>query len=80
MKNILNDKNCERMTISVIVNFVGELYVKKKLEEELGADRIRHKGKQCRYDEVLDEVGNVQWRIDVKTSRLIEVKGIRLLG
>jgi hypothetical protein len=34
LKNVINDKNCRNMNLSTIKGYLGELIVKRKLQEE----------------------------------------------
>ena len=63
LKNVLSDKNCDRMNKSVVTGYLGELLVYQKLQkEELKPEQL---GKQSGYD---IHVKNV--KIEVKTSSL----------
>lgn len=63
LKEILKDPNCERMSKSNIVGYLGELYIFDLLNS--GDGDITQKGKQASCDLVYNEIS-----IDVKTSTL----------
>lgn len=69
LKTIIQDENCQRMNLSTVKGYYGELLVKDKLEKEGCA--VEHKGNQSGYDL---EVGDIT--IDVKCSSFKEeIKG-----
>jgi len=63
LKDVIFDKNCERMNKSCVKGFLGELIVLQKLKSE-GLDPI-HLGKQSGVD-----INVKGLKIDVKTSEL----------
>lgn len=64
IKDIIRDENCLRMNKSNIKGYLGELFVKKKLEDE--GLVVVHKGNQSGYD--LELSGGI--KIDVKASTI----------
>jgi hypothetical protein len=60
---LMLDEDCERMSKSHLVGYLGELLVKAKLEDE-GFD-VNHRGKQSSFDLQYGEN-----KIDVKTSTM----------
>jgi hypothetical protein len=64
LKSIICSKDFIRMNQSVTVGFLGELLVKKKLEEDGWSDLFHH-GKQKGYDLMFEN-----YKIDVKCSTL----------
>lgn len=63
LKKVIYDKNCERMNLSTVKGYLGELIVLQKLQNE--GYPPQHRGKQSDFDIKLDGV-----KIDVKTSIL----------
>ncbi len=64
---IINDPNCARMNCSAVKGYLGELLIKKKLENE--GLIVQHHGNQGGFDLSFRSGGN-DFRIDVKTSLL----------
>mgnify|MGYP006179999811 CR=1 FL=1 len=53
LQKLLLDDNCSRMNKSTIKGYLGELYVKGKLEAELDGE-VKHLGNQSGYDLEID--------------------------
>jgi hypothetical protein len=67
LKKIITDKNCENMNLSTVKGYLGELIVKRKLQDE--GIKTNSKGNQSGYDlEYKDNDKDI--RIDVKLSML----------
>lgn len=65
LKQIITDKNCERMNKSTLKGFWGELIVRRQLESE--GFVVEHYGNQAGYDLFIKDQN---LKIDVKTSVL----------
>ena len=63
LTDIITDPNCTRMNLSTVKGYLGELLIKKKLEDE-GLEVVHH-GNQSGYDL---SIVNTDIKIDVKTS------------
>jgi hypothetical protein len=63
LKNVIFDKNCERMNKSGVIGYLGELIVFQKLRQENYQPELL--GKQSRVDIIVNG-----FTIDVKTSRM----------
>ena len=63
----INDPNCARMNCSAVKGYLGELLIKKKLEDE--GLNVKHHGNQSGFDLSFRHKGN-DFSIDVKTSLL----------
>jgi hypothetical protein len=67
LRKVIKDPNCERMNMSTIKGFLGELIVKERLEDS--GFEVCHRGNQSGYD-LSFWVGDRELKIDVKTSTL----------
>ena len=67
LRRVIRDPNCERMNMSTIKGFVGELIVRERLED--AGFEVDHRGNQSGYD-LSFWVDDQEFRIDVKTSTL----------
>ena len=65
LKKLIRDSNCQKMNLSTVKGYLGELMVRKKLMEE--SKEVIHKGNQSNYDLKVDN-----YLIDVKLSSLKE--------
>jgi len=66
LRKVILDKNCDRMNKSTVKGFLGELIVRRQLEEA-GFD-VKHHGNQTGYDLSIGQDG--RFKIDVKASLL----------
>ena len=67
LRRVIGDPNCERMNMSTIKGFLGELIVRERLED--AGFEVDHRGNQSGYD-LSFWVDDQEFRIDVKTSTL----------
>ena len=67
LRKVIKDPNCERMNMSTIKGFLGELIVKERLED--AGFEVYHRGNQSGYD-LSFWVDDQEFKIDVKTSTL----------
>ena len=67
VRRVMKDPNCERMNMSTIKGFLGELIVKERLED--AGFEVWHRGNQSGYD-LSVWVDDQEFKIDVKTSTL----------
>jgi hypothetical protein len=67
LREIILDANCERMNLSTVKGFLGELIVKEQLEKS--GFSVLHHGNQTGYDLSIGQGDNII-KIDVKASLL----------
>jgi hypothetical protein len=67
LRKVIQDPNCNRMNMSTIKGYLGELIVKKRLED--AGFEVEHQGNQSRHD-LSFWVGDYEYKIDVKTSTI----------
>jgi hypothetical protein len=75
LKKIIKDPNCKHMNLSIVKGYLGELFVRKKLEQE--GYEVRQKGNQAGYDL---EVNEKNITIDVKFSTYKREEEVRVRG
>ena len=66
LKRVIRDKNCQRMNLSNVKGYLGELIVKEQLERD--GFTVEHHGNQTGYDLSIDTDRRI--KIDVKASCL----------
>lgn len=67
LRSVILSPDCAKMNLSTVKGYLGELYVKERLENELTGCRIDHFGNQHGHDLQYTRKG-LTVKIDVKTS------------